>query len=296
MNLLNNYYKVVNILGSGSYGQVFEAVDRKTGQLVAIKCILKSTYPKSRLVGFVKGDEDNNGQNIPIETYILGKLKHRNIVRFISSLEDENYYYLITELFGSKWNRPIESGYDAKVISPKPTDLFECMEENDSFNEQSIIKIISQLCNVVIYLMGLDLFHLDLKDENILIDHDLNIKLIDFGSIHYLPRSKINQGESLKNCYGTLDYAAPEILLGRGYNPEETEVWSLGIILYKLMHGNLPFSNIKDIITPKQLVLPGSSAFYYSATLQDLLRSMLEKDGSKRIRMKRLSLILHKLS
>ncbi|KAI8084951.1 kinase-like domain-containing protein [Halteromyces radiatus] len=130
-------------------------------------------------------------------------------------------------------------------------DLFECIEQHRTFDESLAKYIFRQIVDCVAHLDKLGICHRDLKDENIVIDSDYKVKLIDFGSAVALPRHYQNEQQKSKRrtvvlhrkFYGTIAFASPEILRMEPYQAEPAEVWSLGVLLYTLVFGEVPFSN-----------------------------------------------------
>lgn len=93
-----------------------------------------------------------------------------------------------------------------------------------------------QIVNAVEYLHRLGITHRDLKPENVLLDFDYNVKLVDFGLSNYCQK-----GTLLDTACGSPCYAPPEMVSGKSYNGFVTDVWSMGIIFYVMLCGNLPF-------------------------------------------------------
>ena len=122
-----------------------------------------------------------------------------------------------------------------------------------------------------------NLVHRDLKDENVLVDKEYNIKLIDFGSADRI----ISTGQP-SHFHGTLAFSAPEIISKRAnYDPVKAEIWSLGVILYTMVMRRVPFSDAWSIVN-RQVKLPFDDSTV-KAGVFDLLRRLLEKDPIKRI-------------
>lgn len=143
---------------------------------------------------------------------------------------------------------PSHRSRDAPIPPPPPRpamvrrascDLFECIEHHSKFSENKAKLIFRQVVECVHYLNSKGICHRDIKDENIVIDKDLNVKLIDFGSAVVVNPS----GRLFDRFYGTINYASPEILRGEKYQAEAAEIWSLGILLYTLLYGEVPFND-----------------------------------------------------
>ncbi|KAG0040620.1 hypothetical protein BGZ82_000578 [Podila clonocystis] len=128
----------------------------------------------------------------------------------------------------------------ALLVRRTSCDLFECIEHHSKFSESQARMIFRQIVECVSYLNAKGICHRDIKDENIVIDNDFVVKLIDFGSAVIIPRP---QGKLFDRFYGTINYASPEILKGEKYRAESAEVWSLGILLYTILYGEVPFND-----------------------------------------------------
>ncbi|KAJ3239222.1 hypothetical protein HDU81_006327 [Chytriomyces hyalinus] len=156
-------------------------------------------------------------------------------------------------------------------------DLFECIEFYQRLNEDQARRVFKQIVDAVSHLASHNIIHRDIKDENILIDRDFNVKLIDFGSATFLtPQGDVVDGLFL----GTLQYAAPEILTGKPYRGMDCEVWSLGCCLYIMLAGEAPFENPGDSTRLNGPLAPRNVQL--SHNVSGLIRSMLEKDPCKR--------------
>ncbi|KAI9305950.1 kinase-like domain-containing protein [Cunninghamella echinulata] len=234
---------------------------------------------------------------IPTEIYLLQKLNHPNIIKMFNVYQDDTFYYLVMETHGEDWSTPITSHdhhptmknnisklEDSILLNNNNNinntsgvkhvdhaqDLFECIEQHHHLSESIAQYIFKQLIRTVLYLKQNGIYHRDIKDENILIDRRYNIKLIDFGSAITIDTSK---RQWISSFYGTLAYGSPEILCGRIYEPEPAEVWSLGVLLYTMLFGQVPFS------TPLQVINGHyhSSSIRISKQCSQLLNMLLRK-------------------
>ena len=135
------------------------------------------------------------------------------------------------------------------------------------------------------YLHRNKIAHRDLKPENILIDYDNQIKIIDFG----LSTSFV-KGKDLKSFCGSPCYAAPEIVESKaGYNPIQSDLWSLGVILFVMLAGYLPFCD-QDINTVYKKIIQCNYKIpsHVSAAAKDLIQGLLVKTPNKRISLQQI--------
>ncbi|XP_029610429.1 serine/threonine-protein kinase MARK2 isoform X3 [Salmo trutta] len=135
-----------------------------------------------------------------------------------------------------------------------------------------------QIVSAVQYCHQKCIVHRDLKAENLLLDSDMNIKIADFGF-----SNEFVMGSKLDTFCGSPPYAAPELFQGKKYDGPEVDVWSLGVILYTLVSGSLPFDgqNLKEL---RERVLRGKYRipFYMSTDCENLLKKFLILNPTKR--------------
>ena len=253
-----DYYNVSKkVLGKGKFGIVKLGTHLKTGKEVAIKMVSKTEM----------SPEDLELQRNEIE--ILKVCQHPSIIRLLDIFENETNIYLVMEYM-------------------KGGDLFDYLQRRDfTISEELACNFAHQVATAIFYLHSYGVAHRDLKPENIIVSDDSEtpeIKITDFGL------SKIvGPKESSKEPFGTLSYAAPEILQGLPYN-KSVDIWSFGIILFLLLSGCLPFDDDDDKLTAHNTVykdpdLYGDHMKGVSKEAIDLIKHCLEKKPDDRIKV-----------
>ena len=254
----SDLYEMKEVIGKGKFGVVNLGIHRKTGQQVAIKILNKEN---------IKTLEDK--ELVQIEIGILKLCHHPNIVRLLDHLENTDYIYIVTEY--------IEGGTLGQYFKKKKFN----------FSERQAMNIMSQLASGVKYLHQYGIVHRDLKPDNIMITQQNEygvIKIMDFGL------SKIvSPHEKMVDGYGTLSYVAPEVLLRTPYN-KEVDIWSMGVILFYMLSGRLPFRGSKEQevaekIVYEQLEFDEDDWETRTQKVQDLISCCLEKKAEDRIKI-----------
>ena len=239
-------YKLQKLIGAGSFSTVYSALNVKTNTEVAIKII-----PRNQESEIVFKAE--------IET--LKKLDHPLINPVFDVIQDDMNYYIVMELLQSM-------------------TLLDLINQSKRLSEDMARKYFVQLVIALEYLHKTKhIIHRDLKLENIAIDSNQAIRLIDFG----LSKQFSNENEHLKTLCGSVDYASPEILRGETYNAL-ADIWSLGVVLYAMVSGLLPFSG-NNVPETMNNILNSEPAYFSSLSnpLVDLLKRLLVKDPNSRI-------------
>ena len=154
-------------------------------------------------------------------------------------------------------------------------ELFNYLLRHGSLPTEKVQKIFTQLVGAVAYVHNMSCVHRDLKLENILLDKNENVKLCDFG----FTREYEGKASYLQTFCGTVCYSAPEMLKGEKYAGEKVDVWSLGVILYALLTGELPFDEDDDLTTKHKIV---SAEPNYSGTLPSDAKELISRLLSKR--------------
>ncbi|EIW75620.1 Pkinase-domain-containing protein [Coniophora puteana RWD-64-598 SS2] len=158
-------------------------------------------------------------------------------------------------------------------------ELFDYLAEKGRLAEDESKILFGQLCLAVAYLHDKGIVHRDLKLENVLLDERCRVKLGDFGFTREYER-----GAFMETFCGTTGYAAPEMLQGKKYLGPEVDIWSMGVILYTLLTGTLPFDDDDEAIM-RDKVIEGKfeDPEWLSDDARELIRNVLEKDPSKRL-------------
>ncbi|KAL5094447.1 hypothetical protein Trisim1_007032 [Trichoderma cf. simile WF8] len=247
-------YTILEDMGQGAYGQVKLARHKKTGRKVVLKYVTKrrilvDTWTRDRKLG-----------TVPLEIHVLNYLRkpefrHPNIVEMEGFFEDDVNYYIEMAPHGLPG-----------------MDLFDYIELRANMEESECRSIFVQVAHAVHFLhTKAQVVHRDIKDENVILDGEGNIKLIDFGSAAYIKSGPFDV------FVGTIDYAAPEVLAGKPYGGKEQDVWALGILLYTIVYKENPFYSIDEIMD-RDLRIP----FIISEDSIDLIRCMLNRDVAQR--------------
>ncbi|CCW45975.1 Serine/threonine-protein kinase par-1 [Caenorhabditis elegans] len=240
-------YKLLKTIGKGNFAKVKLAKHVITGHEVAIKIIDKTALNPSSL------------QKLFREVKIMKQLDHPNIVKLYQVMETEQTLYLVLEYASGG-------------------EVFDYLVAHGRMKEKEARAKFRQIVSAVQYLHSKNIIHRDLKAENLLLDQDMNIKIADFGF-----SNTFSLGNKLDTFCGSPPYAAPELFSGKKYDGPEVDVWSLGVILYTLVSGSLPFDgqNLKEL---RERVLRGKYRipFYMSTDCENLLKKFLVINPQRR--------------
>ncbi|XP_058837271.1 serine/threonine-protein kinase MARK1-like isoform X13 [Topomyia yanbarensis] len=240
-------YKLLKTIGKGNFAKVKLAKHVPTSKEVAIKIIDKTQLNASSL------------QKLYREVRIMKLLDHPNIVKLFQVIETEKTLYLVMEYASGG-------------------EVFDYLVLHGRMKEKEARAKFRQIVSAVQYCHQKRIIHRDLKAENLLLDSEMNIKIADFGfSNQFTPGSKLD------TFCGSPPYAAPELFQGRKYDGPEVDVWSLGVILYTLVSGSLPFdgATLREL---RERVLRGKYRipFYMSTDCENLLKKFLVLNPAKR--------------
>ncbi|CAO3640827.1 unnamed protein product [Mucor hiemalis] len=153
-------------------------------------------------------------------------------------------------------------------------DLLDALTRKKSFSEGEAKTWFIQLVNAVQYCHSLGIIHRDLKLENILLDENDHVKICDFGFAR-----QTDKNQMLKTFCGSLAYSAPEVIQRQNYCGPATDVWSLGVILYTLLAGELPFDDDCESVLQKKVVnVDYTIPDFFSVEVTDLLSKILKRE------------------
>ncbi|KJA23602.1 hypothetical protein HYPSUDRAFT_76926 [Hypholoma sublateritium FD-334 SS-4] len=257
-------WKVGRTLGKGFSGHVRIARHSKSGQYAAIKIISKGSLTSRVSLNRLADEVEHNLLAVEREIVVMKLIDHPNIMKLYDVWETSTSLYLILEY--------VQGG-----------ELFDYLCSKGRRPTAEALDYFQQIICAVDYCHRFNIAHRDLKLENILIDHESNIKVADFGMATWQDNSR---GKLLKTSCGSPHYAAPEIISGRPYDGATSDIWSCGIILYALLAAKLPFDD-DDCPTLLRKISIGNFDMPQdiSSDAQNLIARMLTIDVQKRITM-----------
>lgn len=208
----NKHFKVMTsqgfivgaLLGKGAYACVRSAYDKNKERNVAVKIISKRRAPDAYLTKF-----------LPREIDVMKSLDHPALVQYFQLIETTTRFFLVMEM--------------------ADTDLFLVIRDRETINEETAGKWFYQMAQGIGYMHNKGIVHRDLKCENLLLDKDENLKVTDFGFAKRLVKGGDGLIKLSDTYCGSYAYAAPEILIGVPYAPQNVDVWSMGVVLFSMV-------------------------------------------------------------
>lgn len=252
-------YVLGETIGKGTFGKVKLGIHLLTGEKVAVKIL-----EKKRIIQAADVDR------VAREIKILKRNRHPNVVQLYEVIDSPDNIYLIME--------HVDGG-----------EMFEYIVAHRRIRETEAAYLFCQIMDGLAYLHVNEVTHRDLKPENLLLQSNrysniqpphstLSVKIVDFGlsNMH-------DGGRLLRTACGSPCYAAPEMIQGRLYRGPVADVWSLGVVLFAMVCGFLPFEDSNTNMLYKKILSANyTMPTFLSANVQDLIRRILETDPEKR--------------
>mgnify|MGYP000154949284 CR=1 FL=1 len=264
----NKYNIKKTPIGKGTFATVHYATDEK-GNEYAMKRISVDKLEESKIDKFL------------LELHISQRLVHKNIVTCYEVFRTRTYWYIVSEYCCCGTLRSL-------IKKMKNITNLEQKESTARY-------YLYQLRDAILYLHENNIIHRDLKPDNILLTLDKNsskiiVKLSDFGFSRYFNSSEnallTGYDDMISTICGSPIYMAPELLVKLTYNIK-ADIWSFGVIMYEMLHGNNPYCYARNISELKNIMLTKIiSSANFSPTCIDLLRKILQPDPIKRITWK----------
>ncbi|KXG43716.1 Stk1 family PASTA domain-containing Ser/Thr kinase [Tepidibacillus decaturensis] len=211
--LLANRYKIVEKIGGGGMADVFRAIDEVLQEEVAVK-VLRQQYVH----------DDDFVKRFRREAHSVASLSHENVVKIFDIGEEKEIYYIVMEYV-------------------KGSTLKEVIQRKGKLSIKEALKIAEQIALALDHAHQHHIIHRDIKPHNILIGNQGQVKVTDFGIARAVSSATITQAGSV---LGSVHYLSPEQARG-GWTDEKTDLYSLGVVLYEMITGSLPFSGDSPI-------------------------------------------------
>lgn len=257
-------YSISENIGGGAFSKVYKASCTSFGnKVLAVKIIFLNQVPS-----------EWKEKCLRKELKIIQTLQHPNIIRIIEIIKTHRRAFIFMEF-------------------AENNSVAYYLQKNGEVSEYQALVWFSQTVSALYYLHSKSIAHRDLKNENILLDKDLNAKLTDFGFSCYTYNEETFEQVFSPTCCGTMAYIAPEVL-EPPYDAKIADIWSLGICLYEMLCNARPFdeklSKIKFIQAQKARMWKFKSKVEkkLSCHVKSLISEMLEPDISRRIKINKI--------
>ncbi|CAH2235931.1 5'-AMP-activated protein kinase catalytic subunit alpha-2 isoform X1 [Pararge aegeria] len=242
------HYTLGVTLGVGTFGKVKIGEHQLTKHKVAVKILNRQKIKSLDVVGKIRREIQN-----------LKLFRHPHIIKLYQVISTATDIFMIMEY--------VSGG-----------ELFDYIVKRGKLQEHEARRFFQQIISGVDYCHRHMIVHRDLKPENLLLDHNMHVKIADFGLSNMMM-----DGEFLRTSCGSPNYAAPEVISGKLYAGPEVDVWSCGVILYALLCGTLPFDD-EHVPTLFRKIKSGIFPIpeYLNKSVVSLLCNMLQVDPMKR--------------
>ncbi|XP_026474809.1 uncharacterized protein LOC113378489 isoform X2 [Ctenocephalides felis] len=250
---LRQRFDIIKKLGQGTYGKVQLGINKETGQEVAIKTIKKCKIESSADLIRIRR-----------EVQIMSSVRHPNIIHIYEVFENREKMVLVMEYAAGG-------------------ELYDYLSSRKVLAEEEARRIFRQIATAIYYCHKHKICHRDLKLENILLDENGNAKIADFGLSNVFAEQR-----TLSTYCGSPLYASPEIVTGTPYNGPEVDCWSLGVLLYTMVYGAMPFDGTHFKTLVKQISLGDYFEPKKKSPASSLIKDMLTVSSKERADVERI--------
>lgn len=261
-------YRILKTLGSGYSGKVKLGLNEADGKTYALKVLVPGEHSHEQLL-----------KSLQHEFNILVNLNHPSIIKM---------YSLTTGKYTSRKTNKVTDKTYAVIELARGGEIFDVIFHTRGLDEDITRLYFKHLVEAMCYLHGNNIGHRDLKPENLLLDDNLNLKLVDFGFA-----KAMNPNELTKTRLGTEKYMAPELLYQKKYDPKKVDVFAAGVILFVMYSGHPPFNQASEHCIYYKNFVKDNNKFWdfhskqnkkrqYSPEFKQLVNNMISLDDSKR--------------
>jgi serine/threonine-protein kinase len=246
-------YEILGLLGTGGTSDVFRAREKKTGRVLALKVLnAKCTRQGSTRSAFVG------------EARLLSELDHPGLIKGYGVAKSGTTYF-------------------SRLECVEGSTLLELLDRGQAFSEPVALRIVLTVAEVLAYLAEKEVIHRDVKPGNIMLDQNGRVKLIDLGFAAHKDAAPTQEGSAV----GTVAYLSPEQARGGASADMRSDIYSLGVTLFHLAVGRLPFESSKDSETLRMQVMqslssPELKSRGFSPHLQYFVQKMMAKEADVR--------------
>ncbi|KGR73847.1 Stk1 family PASTA domain-containing Ser/Thr kinase [Ureibacillus sinduriensis] len=245
---INDRYKILDLIGGGGMSNVYLAHDMILNRDVAVK-----------ILRYDAANEEEFHRRFQREALSATSLTHPNIVSIYDVGEDQDMHYIVMEYIKGK-------------------TLKQYINEFSPISPARSVQIMKQLTSAIAHAHENQIIHRDIKPQNILVDHEGNVKVTDFGIATSLTATSYTKTNSV---IGTVHYLSPEQARG-GTATSQSDIYALGIVLYELLTGELPFSGESAVsIALKHLQAETPSVRALDASIPQSLENVVLKATAK---------------
>ena len=249
---LQNRYEILDLIGSGGMSEVYRARCHKLNRYVAIKVLKKEFISDDAFV-----------RKFKMEAQAAGALIHPNIVNYYDVVDEDDLHYIVMELV-------------------EGITLKNYIDQKGRLETDEAVDFAIKIAEGLKAAHSRGIIHRDVKPQNVILAEDHNLKVADFG----IARAVTAQTASTSQAMGSVHYISPEQAKGE-FTDERSDIYSLGITMYEMLTGKLPFTgdtavsvalaHVNDDVTPPSVYNPT-----IPVGLEQVILKCMEKDADRR--------------